>query len=143
MNWPRSRSPVLVAEVEASSPPVDDVQARVFLNVTTASGSAEVEFRIRVATLEVWHHQLMIGGFDRRKLAAWFDEPFQLLTGGAVTFGLDRALDIRGDIALTLPDLRDWVLNPTVLSTLQRELKKPARLSISTTRSPRTPPDDG
>jgi hypothetical protein len=90
--------------------------------VTTSGRKVTVDFRVRPETVEVWHHGLRIGVFDRAALRAWLAEPWHPLTVGQVTFTLDRMVDIRGRVALSLPDVMVWTLAPIVLDALIRRV---------------------
>jgi hypothetical protein len=90
--------------------------------VTTSGQKVTVEFRIRSDTVEVWHHRQRIGVFRRETLRGWLAEPWRPLVVGEVVFSLDRMVDCRGRVALSLPDVMAWTLAPNALDALIRRI---------------------
>ena len=149
MSWPRSRVLNLLAweigaprlSVETTAPTTDarttapveaargeaaPVEARVRFEVVTTSGSAAaVECRIRADTVEIWHHRVRSGVFDRPTLTDWLTEPSGPLTAGELIFSLDTLVDVHGRVGLTLPDVTPWALSPAALAELQAKLSRP------------------
>jgi len=95
-------------------------RTRCYVEVVTTSGrAAAVEFRIRMDTVEVWHHDHCSGVFDREELRSWLAHPFKPLVVDEVAFSLDRMVDHNGRVALSLPDVMAWTLSPLTLANLQ------------------------
>ena len=105
--------------------PVWRRDARLRMEVVTVSGrAASIEFRFRLDSVEVWHHEHCSGIFDRSQLRDWMLHPGDLpLIVDEVTFALDLMVDREGRVALTLPDVDAWTLAPAALENLQRSLK--------------------
>lgn len=85
--------------------------------VTVQGRAAAVEMRIYSETVEVWHHGLVAGAFNRTELRDWFISPTtRPLADHAAIFSLDRMVDTTGRIAISLPDVAIWTIDPgTVL----------------------------
>jgi hypothetical protein len=83
---------------------------------------AALEFRIRVDTVELWHHEHLAAGFDRDDLADWLREPGAPLVVDEATLAVDWKVDRLGRVAVTLPDVDAWTLSPTELDTLYRRV---------------------
>jgi hypothetical protein len=89
--------------------------------VLTASGQAvEIGLRIRLSDVDCWRGDRCCGVFDRVELRHWLDQmPRVPLSAGEVVLSVDRFVDQRGRVAITLPDVRAWTLNPATLAVLQ------------------------
>jgi hypothetical protein len=93
---------------------------RLAMEVVTVSGrAAEVIVRIRLDSVEIWHHEHLSAVFDRQILRAWLADPWDLLADDEVCFSLDRRSDPRGRIAVSLPHVGLWPLSPNVLASLR------------------------
>lgn len=92
--------------------------------VVTNQGRAEaVEIRIYTRVVQVWYHDLVAGSFDRAELRAWFAGPSgRPLAGQAAIFSLDRMVDISGRIAISLPDVAFWTIDPGAVLKLREHL---------------------
>lgn len=99
--------------------------ARLRMEVVTSSGrAASIEFRFRLDTVEVWHHEHCSGIFDMARLRDWMLNPEDLpLVVDEVTFTLDLTGDREKRVALTLPDVDAWILAPAALENLRKSLK--------------------
>ena len=96
---------------------------RFALEVVTLTGrAAAVELRLYPDLVEIWHHELPAAVFDRAVLRHWLAEPGPDLVTDRVTLSLDRLVDVRGRVAISLPDVQAWTLSPTELQTLRRQL---------------------
>jgi hypothetical protein len=96
---------------------------RVFVEVVAVTGrAAGVEFRVRLETVEVWQFDHCCGVFDREVLRGWLSGPLRPLMCDEVMLSLDRALDVRGRVALTLPDVTAWTLSEADLMNLRNRL---------------------
>jgi hypothetical protein len=79
---------------------------RLAIEVVTVSGlAAKVVVRVRLDTVEIWHHEHLSAVLDRQTLRAWLAEPWDLLVVDEVRFGLDRCVDPRGRFVMSLPDV--------------------------------------
>lgn len=93
------------------------------LEVVTVNGrAAAVEVRLRLATVEIWHHRALTATFDRAVFRKWLGDPSSPLASDGAVFSLDRTVDAHGRIALGLPDVLAWALSPTELHTLDRRV---------------------
>ncbi len=80
---------------------------RLALEVLTLTGRAtSVELQLSEVTVEVWHHRQLATVLDRTTLRRWLAEPGQDLVSDGVTLSLDRMVDVRGRVAISLPDVR-------------------------------------
>jgi hypothetical protein len=96
------------------------LDGRFAVEVVTNSGkAAAVEFWRRLDVVEIWHHRRKIGVLDRARLSAWLAEPESPLELNMVALTLDRTVDRRGRVAITLPDVEAWTLSPASLAGLQ------------------------
>jgi len=94
--------------------------SRFQVEVATTSGrAAMVAFRVLDDRVEVWHQDRCAAVFQRDDLRAWLREPVGRLSMDDVQLTLDRTVDVRGRVALTLPDVSAWTLFPTTLSYLE------------------------
>lgn len=128
MSGARQRATILPRDavpVEPGSQLENDVfdPTRVRVEIVTMSGpAAVVVFRFRMDLVEVWRDGHCCGVFDRERLRAWLAEPIHPLVRDEVTLTLDRAVDNRGRVAITLPDVRAWTLSPVELMNLQERV---------------------
>ena len=90
--------------------------------VTSSGRSVGVEIRVRVDTVEIWHHEHLAAVFDRDVLSDWLREPHGDLVTDEAEFSVDWLIDVRGRVALTLPDVNAWVLSPAELDALYRRV---------------------
>jgi hypothetical protein len=98
---------------------VEREEGRVGVEVVTTSGRIrEVEFRVLAHAVEVWHDQRCDAVLEREALRAWLAEPLASLTVEQLTLTLDLMVDVRGRVALTLPDVNAWTLAPVELAAL-------------------------
>jgi hypothetical protein len=96
---------------------------RLVMDVVAASGqTVEVEFRIRLDTVEVWALHHCCGILDRELLRAWLTSPWQHLVVDEVRLTLDTTADPVGRIAMSLPEIGMWPLTPLVLRQLQGQV---------------------
>jgi hypothetical protein len=98
------------------------LQGRFQVEVVTTSGrAAGVEFWRRLEVVEIWHHRRKVGVLDRERLSGWLAEPESdvPLEVNMVALTFDRAVDRRGRVAITLPDVEAWTLSPAALAGLQ------------------------
>jgi hypothetical protein len=97
---------------------------RVVVDVVTVMGSsAAVEFRVRLDTVEVWGSRMRCCGiFDREVLRSWLAAPGAALVCDEVVLTLDRMVDVRGRVALSLPGVREWTLSEVELVNLRDRL---------------------
>jgi hypothetical protein len=87
---------------------------RVTVEVVACDGRAAcLEFRFRLETVEIWRLAHCCAVLDRDVLRVWLAAPGAPLVGDEVTLSLDRYVDVRGRVALTLPDVWAWTLSPT------------------------------
>jgi hypothetical protein len=100
-------------------PPLHSILLEV---VTTSGAAAVVEFRVQPETVEVWHAGRCCGTLDRAMLRAWLAQPGKPLVVDEVAFSLDRMVDQRGRVALSLPDVMVWTLSPVALAELQKRV---------------------
>jgi hypothetical protein len=91
--------------------------SRYRMEVITISGrAAEVEFRIRRESVEIWSREHCCAVLDRQMLRAWLAAPeASALVVDEVTF----ATDASGRAALDLPHVGLWPLAPHVLAGLR------------------------
>jgi hypothetical protein len=109
-----SSSDGLVTEMDAS---------RYSMDVQTRSGrAAAVEFRMRLDTVEVWHHEHCSGVFDREALRSWLGHPGEPLIVDEVALSVDRTVDRDGRVAISLPDVVAWTLCPSTFLTLRSKV---------------------
>jgi hypothetical protein len=109
------------APIDASNETKDT--SRYSLEVQTVSGrAAAVEFRVRLDSVEVWHHDHCSGVFDREGLRCWLGQPHEPLVVDEVAFSLDRNVDQDGRVAISLPDVLVWTLSPSTLLCLRSKL---------------------
>lgn len=119
--------------IDARMPTVDEttvsiesrVQPGVFLlEVVTASGrAAAVTFRIRREEVEIWHHDHCSAVFVRDELRAWLgdtDGRRRPLAVDEVAFSMDHLVDDTGRVAISLPDVMVWTIDPHSLHTLRQ-----------------------
>jgi hypothetical protein len=115
-----STDSVTVLDAESTVQESIPDSSRYAMEVQTLSGRATaVEFRIRLDSVEVWHHHHCSGVFDRDGLRFWLEDPGNPLIVDEVTFSLDRAVDQDGRVAISLPDVAVWTLCPSTLLRLQ------------------------
>jgi hypothetical protein len=100
---------------------------RVRVEVQTTSGrAAGVEFRVRLDTVEVWHHARCCGVLVRDTLRDWLTDPMlgkPALVAGDVVLSLDTLVDREtGRVAITLPDVREWALSPSEQALLRERV---------------------
>jgi hypothetical protein len=92
---------------------------RLAMEVVTVSGrAAEVVFRVRLDSVEIWHHEHLSAVLDRQILRDWLSDPWDLLAVDEVRLNLDRSVDPLGRYALSLPDVGMWPFSPGVLASL-------------------------
>jgi hypothetical protein len=107
----------------AWTPEEDAVSERVSTEVVTRSGrAAPVEFRILPDVVQVWYRRECACVVDRTVLRTWLDEPWKPLVVDDVAFSIDRLLDSRGRVAVSLPDVLVWPLPPNTIDALTRRL---------------------
>ena len=80
--------------------------------------AAEVVFRVRLDTVEIWHHEHLSAVLDRQILRAWLSDPWDLFVVDEVRLSLDRSVDPLRRYALSLPDVGMWPFSPNVLASL-------------------------
>lgn len=93
--------------------------------VTTSGRAAAVELRLKRDTVEVWHHGHCSGVFVRDTLRGWLNDPdrYRLaLVVDEVAFSLDRIVDAVGRVAISLPDVTVWTIDPRSLDRLRERL---------------------
>jgi hypothetical protein len=90
--------------------------------VTTSGRAAAIELRLTGQQVEIRHHGNRVAVLERDLLRRWLAGPRQALAVEGITFSLDRAVDVQGRVAISLPDVRNWTLSPTELHTLRRRL---------------------
>jgi hypothetical protein len=105
--------------------PRQPAEADVFLiEVVTMSGrAASVELRLRRDRVEVWHHGHCSGVFVRNLLRSWLDDPDSrrlALVVDEVAFSVDRMVDAAGRVAISLPDVTVWTIDPRSLEGLRK-----------------------
>jgi hypothetical protein len=82
--------------------------------------AAMIDFRVRLDTVEVWREGHCWAVLDRDVLRAWLREPLDALVVDEAMLSLDRAVDVRGRLALTLTGhVHAWTLSPTEEQTLR------------------------
>src|SRR5690349_16157000 len=98
------------------------VREAVFLiEVVPADGrAAAVKLWIKLDTVEVWHRDHCSGVFVRDELRAWLANPQHgpALVVDEVAFSLDRMVDAAGRVAISLPDVLVWTIDPHSLTRL-------------------------
>jgi hypothetical protein len=100
---------------------------QVMIEVVTVTGrAAAVEVRLRPDGVEIWHHRTLAATFDRARFGHWLDDPAMPLERAGVSFSLDRMVDVRGRVAISLPDVLAWALSPTELAALELRIRRPA-----------------
>ena len=91
--------------------------------VTTSGRAAAISFHIVDDEVEVWHGARRSGVFARTRLRDWLDAmPRTGLVDRDVGLSVDRLVDVRGRVALTLPDVVGWTLSPTTQAALHKRV---------------------
>lgn len=93
--------------------------------VTTSGRAAAVELRLERDRIEVWHHGRCGGVFVRETLRAWLTDPDvhrRALVVDEVAFSVDRMVDVAGRVAISLPDVTVWTLDPRSLLELRTRI---------------------
>jgi hypothetical protein len=92
----------------------------VAVDVVTSSGrTASVEFVVRPDVVEIWYRLRRCAAMDRGLLRGWLAAPQAPLVVDEVALSLDRMVDSRGRVAISLPDVMVWTLPPEVLTRLR------------------------
>ncbi len=107
--------------------PRQPAEADVFLiEVVTMSGrAASVKLQMQRNRVEVWHHGHCSGVFVRDALRNWLDDPDSrrlALVVDEVTFSVDRMVDAAGRVAISLPDVTVWTIDPRSLEGLRKRI---------------------
>ena len=98
-------------------------RTRLFVDVLTTDGAnVRAEFRIKLDTVELWHHQELVAAFDRQVMRDWLHKPNGHLVADQAQLTVDWQVDTSGRIALTLPDVDAWTLSPTERDALYRRV---------------------
>lgn len=109
------------------STPHERVDPGVFvLEVLTTSGlTVLVRVRILRDVVEVWHHDRLAGVFVRDVLRAWLADPDPArlaLVADEVALSIDRMVDAAGRVAISLPDVMVWTIEPHALQRLRQRI---------------------
>jgi hypothetical protein len=102
-----------------------DPDAFVLEVVTTGGQTALVRFRILRDVVEIWHHDRRSGVFDREILRGWLSnqDPNRLaLIVDEVALSIDRMVDATGRVAISLPDVMVWTIEPHALQRLRQRI---------------------
>jgi hypothetical protein len=79
--------------------------------MTTSNRAVEVEFRVRMDTVETWFWEHLVAVFDRERLRAWLAEPSGWIAEGDAVLSVDpRSHGTR--VAISLSDVLAWTLSP-------------------------------
>jgi hypothetical protein len=120
VNGAESRRTILPMEAHPTGVRNTGDRTRVVVDVVTTTGrAAALEFRLRLDTVEVWRSTHCYGVFDRDLLRDWLGGPSRPLVCDEVTLTLDRAVDVRGRVAVTLPGVRAWTFSEAELASLR------------------------
>jgi hypothetical protein len=102
-----------------------DPDAFVLEVVTTGGRTTLVRFRILRDVVEVWHHDRRRGVFGREILREWLSsqDPNRLaLVVDEVALSIDRMVDATGRVAISLPDVMVWTIEPHALQRLHQRI---------------------
>jgi hypothetical protein len=88
------------------------------------SGRADVvEFRVFEQIVEIWYRQRVAGAFLRQDLRGWLAGPGpDPLASRSVILSLDRTVDTCGRVAVSLPDVDRWTIDPHAWEELRRQV---------------------
>jgi hypothetical protein len=82
-----------------------------------------MRFRVRRDWVELWRGEHCSATFDRDRLRAWLNampsEPYEV---DDVVLSVERSLDPDGDVAISLMDVRQWVLAPLTVAVLRKRV---------------------
>lgn len=125
-DWPDELEQVIggAAVPQAQVVPARNRDRDVFaVDVVTVSGAvAKVEFVFRTRRVEVWFRCCRRAAIDRDLLRLWLAEPRTPLMVDQVMLSMDRLVDSRGRVALSLPGVSVWALEPEVLGHLRERI---------------------
>lgn len=118
--WKRGPGWPTLLPVDAPEPPMSETTSeadvldptRVRIEVMTTSNRAvEVEFRVRMDTVEAWFWEHLVAVFDRERLREWLADPSGWLAEGDAVLSVDpRSNGAR--VAVSLTDVLAWTLSP-------------------------------
>jgi hypothetical protein len=91
---------------------------RVEVDVATDTGSAVVEFTIRLDTVDVRYGGRCVAILDRRRLRAWLARPAAWWATDDVQWGLSAD----GRVVLVVVDACAWALTPRMVTDLREQL---------------------
>jgi hypothetical protein len=105
--------------------PPADIDELLIEVVTTSGRAAAVELRLQRDRVEVWHHGRRGGVFVRDVLRRWLSDPNvyrRALVVDEVAFSVDRMVDVAGRVAISLPDVTVWTIDPRSLLGLRARI---------------------
>jgi hypothetical protein len=85
-----------------------------------AGQTIEIEFQIRLATVEIWISQQCGAVFDRPLMRDWLSRPWRPLVAGEVRLLLDMTASSTGRISLNLPGVGTVPMAPHLVRRLRR-----------------------